>query len=124
VTVAAWGYGCTKLTPNCNPDNTQAAPANFQSRSTLALHPLKSVTLAFTRKRDEAFSAGVSYCLFTSIDGPDAREKLDPARDLKPNAAVGNKLGWLSFDIVSWPGAGSDTHACRSTIMSTPVDWP
>jgi hypothetical protein len=126
LTVAVWGYGCTVSKPYCNPANSETAPADTtsKSRQTLGVRPLASVPYSFTKARNDAFSAGISYCVFTTSDRADAGERLDPKLYRQSASVATAALQSISFDIASWPAGDSDTHPCRTAVTSPAVDWP
>lgn len=124
--VAVWGYGCTVSTTYCNSANTQTSPADTtsKSRSTFGVRPASSIAYSFTKARNDAFSAGFSYCVFTSADSANARETFNPYLYQQPDAVADAALRWISFDIASWAAGSSDAHPCRTAVMSPAVDWP
>jgi hypothetical protein len=124
--VAVWGYGCTVSTTYCNSANTRTSPADTtsKSRNTFGVHPASSIAYSFTKGRNDALSAGFSYCVFTSADSADAREAFSPDIYRQPDIVADAALRWISFDIASWAAGNSDTHPCRTAVMSPVVDWP
>jgi hypothetical protein len=112
VDVVAWVYACRNV-PMCNRANTQTAPADRKSRAVIPLaetivppgSPRTFYVFRVQGARGDGFSAKLSYCYFTSVDGP-------------------TKTRTPAFDVVTWANTSKSDTPCRDILSPPPTDTP